>query len=156
MNTYLRGTKIEIDAPSGVDSLRVAGGGHVATVAVNDGKATFTSAMTSTMPDAVYVSEWVQADGADSLLIEGPRFIIAPSITGGGVTERVKSTAEQMLDAIDKALLQMSDSGVVSIGTDGVSYSYETRGELMAYREQVRSLIARERHGHPVGARARR
>lgn len=94
-----------------------------------------------------------EAEDADGAFLTAGRFVVALSAKADGEQALEKSFAEQALAKVEEALLTMSASGEISIGGDEVNFSYETRSELLAYRERLKDQVKRERYGNPVGAR---
>ena len=148
-----RGSRLQVDAPDNAVRWRIAGAGKVMQATVVDGKATFDGVKTETFPDADYVSEFELSVDGDVDLVAGPSFTILPSIKQGGVKSAPRSFAQQALALVEQALLAASSSGEISVGADEVSFSYETRGELLAYRTRLLEMVAQERNGSPTGSR---
>ena len=94
-----------------------------------------------------------EAEDADGAFVSQGFFEIVETAKQDGEQAIPQSFAQTALAAVERALLAASDSGEVSLSADGVTFSYESRLELMEYRDRLRAEVARERIGNPTGAR---
>lgn len=137
MITAKRGSPLEIIAPDDATTLRVAGEGHSASADVADGAATFD---TSEFPVGRYQSEWEFSDGRLSV---GPKFVVDPSLKQDGIKDAGLTYEERMLAAAKKTLEVASGSTDISFSVDSTNYSFESRGDLLAYVNRLESKVKR-------------
>ena len=115
--------------------------------ALEDGLWLLTSSATSQLPSGDYLYELAGSDGE---YLGGGGFSVLRTAKAEGEVAIVQTFEERALELVEEALLTASGSGEISFGVDGGSFTYETRADLLAYREYLRSRIAK---GNRVGAR---
>lgn len=143
------------DAPEWSVTYRLAGmGSSRAVEATQEGrvwKATVPSSVTRDLPSGLYEYEAELTDGETVRFVDEGRFEILPSLAYDDVREVELSFARQALAKVEEVLLDASESADVTFSIAGQSHTFESRQELMAFRETLRNQVRREdfaeRHG---------
>lgn len=117
------------------------------TALVVDGiwRATFSSAETRDFPPGVYAFEAELSDGTETHFPDSGRFEVARSLASGTDRKVASTFAERALAKVEEVLLAASDSAEISFSVGDQAMSFESRRELMAYRERLRNEVERER-----------
>ena len=136
---------------------RIAGGGtRKEQAAALDGsrwKAVFPTSVTSTLPPGTYVYEAQLTDGTETYFVDSGRFEVLPSLAFDDVRTSEQSFAEQALEKVEEVLLAASGSAEISFSVGDQSYTFESRAELMAFRESLRNEVRREKIRNERGQR---
>ena len=132
----------------------VRGEGHRSTKAAtrngDEWEASFAASTTAAWPVGEYEFQALRTEGTKVKLIDSGRFELIDKIaTSAGRMVR-QSFAEKALECVEAVLLDHAGDGAVSVSVGDQSYSFESRLDLLAFRERLREEVARERRGPPV------
>ena len=136
---------------------RIAGEGakksQVAALESSRWKAVFASSVTRDLPPGIYAYEAELTDGTEAYFIDSGRFELLPSLAHGDDREVEQTFAERALAKVEEVLLVASGSAEISFSVGDQSYTFESRGELMAFRETLRNEVRREQIRNSRGQR---
>ena len=111
---------------------------------------TVAASATASWPDGAYEFQTCLKTGSRVDIVETGRFRVE-KLAGTDHRHALKSFAEQALKCVEEVLLDYAADGAVSFSVGDQSYTFESRSELMAFRESLRAEVERDRSGRTGG-----
>ena len=143
----IAGESVDLTAP--VDAvassqLTMSGAGKTYMTNAVDGRVRIPGNVTADWPAGLYGTQWQWQDGTATRIVSGPRYELVKPLSSQCPADLV-SPDEALLAAIDAALLTTAGSGEISVSLEGFTTSFESRAELLTFRDRVARRVRRAR-----------
>lgn len=136
---------------------RASGAGRTTNTPLDyeDGQWTLNMAatVTSSLPVGQYSYEVVATRNAAVALVVGGVAAVVGSVQAEDLKDGSQTWAQRMLAEVERTLSTMSGSGVTTITVDGLTQTFETRLELLAFRGQLQTQVEQEEARAALGTK---